>query len=368
MVALAELRAVLRVAASKRNAPARVSFTPAALEPFLAAIRARQQHYELHTPEGQWRLADVSRELAHMLPSAARRSIGAIYDAGSSPCVLIRGLPLPDAAPPVFSPLLHELDAHAAQTLLPTLAVHAAVGACAGVQYTFLEERGENAFHLVMPAPHVPAGTQSSVGASAVNFHTEDPIAPIDVYQPRALCLSMVRPQPGVQTALTPVDAMAEDLLGTEALLLPTLAASRFRHPAPDVVRIMGGHRAREVEGAYDSAEGRPVLYVRRRADEPAGAPTAHAALILVEQTEPLDPTDAEARVALVALRRLLARHAARFELAAGELLCWANQRVAHGRTGALQPQYGGRDRLLIRSFHHPTPPPTRVVRSLAAV
>jgi len=226
-----------------------------------------------------------------------------------------------------------------------------------GQQYTFLEERGENAFHLVLPTRAAPADSQSSVGASEVNFHTEDPIRPLGQFQPTALALLMIRASPGAQTALVTLDDLAEELLAAPALLR-TLGAPRFKHPAPDVVRIMGGRRAAEAEAAYAPLSGAPVLYVRER----EGAPPT-AAIVLTETPDAIVAHDDEARDAIVALRSMLLRRAARYSLAPGEMLLWANQRAAHGRTGRMPtPRYDGFDRLLLRSFHHPKPP-ARVVR-----
>jgi hypothetical protein len=228
------------------------------------------------------------------------------------------------------------------------------------------------------------------------------PIPPIDTFQPRALCLSMLRPQAGVQTALASVDDLAEDLLSAPGLL-QTLAAPRFTHPAPvsqregasnlpfpplvtatalhvgfsllmhpgvllfhthqDVVRIMGGDRTSLAEDAYSPSTGNPILYVRHHPEKPN---KPMAAIVLVEETDAVDPTDEEAKEAVAKLRAMLLERSTKYELAGGDMLVWANQRAAHGRTGVLKPNYDGLDRLLVRTFHHPSPAAS-VVRDYSA-
>lgn len=368
------LRAVLRAAATRRSQARTINLEPSALTLLIDCVReaVSQTGYSLPSHAAQWALADASQQMAHLLPDDVCEQLNGIYRADSHPCVLVRGLPLPPQDTCIMDPLLHTLSSVAASGMLATLAVHAAVCSHVGQQYTFVEERGDNAFHLVLPAAHIPADSQSSVGASAVNFHTEDPVPPVDVYQPRALGLLMLRAQPGVYTAVCTVDDLADDLLAAPSALIDVLAAPRFTHPAPDVVRLMGGDGAGAAEEAY-VREGRPVLYLHRvdHADGGTGLDTGGdsrlvVSIMLVEATDALHADDAEAREAIRTLRRLLDERATRYSLQPGELLVWANQRAAHGRTGALRPRYDGvSDRLLLRTFHHPKRP-AMVVRDIA--
>jgi len=347
-----ELRTVLQAAARGRATQAsRIFLDAASLGPFLDSIAP---HANAMTPASQWDLCEASQQRAHLLPSVLQDAVHGIYRAGHDPRVHVSGVPVPYGKLNVHSPLLNEVERESAAALFVTLAVHAAIGSLAGRQYTFMEERGENTFHLVMPAPNAPVGTQSSVGSSAVNFHTEDPVLPIEIFQPRALCLSMVRSQPDVRTVITPVDALSQDLLAS-ANLLETLCANRFRHPAPDVVRIMGGEQARSAEDAYESSEGRPIIYLQPRGDELADGPIA--CMTLTEETDAIDPEDSEAREAVKVLRSLLLARTTSYDMQPGETVIWANQRAAHARTGTLSPRYDGYDRLLVRTFHHPSPP-----------
>ena len=104
----------------------------------------------------------------------------------------------------------------------------------------------DNLFHLVLPVEGVPSASQSSVGASAVNLHTEDPIPPIDLLQPRALTLLMLRPAAEqCRTALATLDECAAELLALPPALLESLCAPRFVHPVPDVFRIMASDDGR---------------------------------------------------------------------------------------------------------------------------
>ena len=209
-----------------------------------------------------------------------------------------------------------------------TSSVQAALGSLAGQQYTIEAERGDNLFHLVLPVEGVPAASQSSVRGGAVNFHTEDPLPPIDTYQPRSLTLLMLRvgSEAGVHTALAPLDDCAADLLASPGLI-EVLSAPQFTHPVPDVFSIMkssvqkeGGGRedlSLHDQGSESAPHGSAVLYTRD--DDSSGGPVP--CICLQEYTAALDPNDATAAAALVVLRRILTRQASLHKLQPGEML-----------------------------------------------
>lgn len=334
----------------------------ASLEPFRLQNATASPACALPSPAAQGALIDASMHSAHLLPAALLDAVKHIYRANSSPSVLISGVPVPAQVPEVTSPLLDLLPSSTAHVFLDTLAVQAAIGSLTGNQYTFAGERGDNLFQLVVPVGDVPADSQSSVGSSSINFHTEDPIPPIEAMQPRALSLLMVRPcashsndSEGVQTLLSAIDDIASDLLTIHGDIIATLASPRFTHPMPDVFSIMGKDSA-GVAGIPPKAA--PILYVRNDDDSGVGVP----AILLQEYTHAADPNDTMARNAVKTLRTLLLCHSTRHALGAGDMLIWANQRAAHGRAGVIAPALHGFDRLLVRTFHHPSPPALVVV------
>jgi hypothetical protein len=171
------LTAILVAAASARSTPRSVSLDSSALAPFLDGVRQASVSELKMLPgfAGQHDLIRVSQEHASLLPSEVQQAVQGIFHTENHAATIIRGLPVPPAEKiPAWSPLLHEVSNATAAVLRSSLVVHAAIGSFAGAQYTFVEERGDNLFHLVMPAANVPADSQSSVGANAVNFHTED--------------------------------------------------------------------------------------------------------------------------------------------------------------------------------------------------
>ena len=258
-------RALQRAATAATRVPNSFVLSKTCLLPFLAEIeRAKHRHSAWATAKGQAALIAVAARHAHLLPEDIRVAIERTQYADANPCVLIRGLPIGEALPAIHSPLLDQLKAGDAVALHDALAVQAAFGSIAGQQYTFAAERGDNMFHLVLPTQLVPSDSQSSVGPSAVNLHTEDPIPPIDELQPRTLTLLMLRAarEASVTTMLATVDSCAADLLALPARLLDTLSAEQFRHPVPDVFTIMGR------EAPDQRTDGRaPVLYARAGGD-----------------------------------------------------------------------------------------------------
>jgi len=320
----------------------------------LGTIMDASGHLTL-TPDAQEAVVELSTRCSHALPHALQRAVAGIYDPASSPIVLVEGVPMPPELPAVSSPYLDAASSAVAAALAPSLAVQAAIGSLAGGQFTFYGERGANLFHLCLPLRGVPDTSQSSIGAAAINLHTEDPIAPIDRLQPRALSLMMLRaeraPASSSRTVLASVDAIAADLLEPEhGGKLATLCEARFEHPVPDVFQLLSFDGGAPSASAAERAQ--PVLYER----------DGLACILLQEYSCPIDADDGEAVEAMSWLRELLHARAATLQLSPGDVLLWANQRVAHGRCGAINsPAFDGFDRLLARTFHHPQPPATVV-------
>jgi hypothetical protein len=348
------------LASAARRAPSGTTTTiripDEALTAFIHAYQQAPLLPPLPSVQGQLSLIAASVKAAHLLPNDMADSIRAVHDAQFSPFVLLQGVPVAPECKrlPVTSPMLDEMKPAYADHFRDAFAVQAALGSFAGEQYTFDMERGENQFQLVTPVEGVPASSQSSVGGSAVNFHTEDPIPPVEKLQPRALTLLMLRPaaDPGTYTALTTVESCAADLLdASQGNLLETLAAPRFVHPVPDVFQIMQATHGGQIKHR-PASEGAPVLYTR---EDRNGVPVP--CILLQEYTRSLDSSDDEASAALATLRDILTRRASLHALAPGEMLIWANTRCAHGRVGAVAPNFDGLDRLLSRTFHHPERP-----------
>jgi hypothetical protein len=182
-----------------------------------------------------------------------KEHITSLYSpAALSPAIVLRGLPIAIAGPlpPITSTFLDQLPSSSLATLRVALGIQAGLAGLAGQQYTFEAERGGNLFHIVSPRKGVPLELQASVGAGQINWHTEDPIPPIRLYQPHALSLLCLRDagcngrpeergeeRGDVQTLLAALPCIAADLLAMPELITE-LSKPTFFHPTPDVFAL----------------------------------------------------------------------------------------------------------------------------------